>query len=270
MSDHVGTDEFRGAYFRDADLSGASFRECDLRGVRVVGSLVEGLRVSSFAGKGGRVVVDDVDVSAFVASELDRRHPLRVRLRDTRTADEHRTTWAEVERQWDEAAARAERLAAAARHTRVEEEWWFAETLRHLAFAVDLWVGRVVRQEEAPFDPLDLPHTDYPAEGAPELGIDLAAEPTYDEARALHASRRRVAGEVLAALSDEQLDEVRTLAPRRRGGSSRTPCATRWASCCVSTSSTCATPSATCRSWSPGNIRPDPPGGREHQPSVVR
>ena len=81
---HANTRAFRGASFHDADLGGATFRDCDLRGARIVSSFVDGLVVSGFSGRSGPVVVDDVDVSDFVAAELDRRHPERVRLREAR------------------------------------------------------------------------------------------------------------------------------------------------------------------------------------------
>ena len=49
-------------------------------------------------GSTGTVVVDDVDVTAFVAAELDRRHPERVQLRGMRTAEDCRAMWDTVER----------------------------------------------------------------------------------------------------------------------------------------------------------------------------
>src|SRR3954454_3306119 len=120
---HANTRAFAGASFHYADLNGATFRDCDMSGVRIVSSMVDGLVVSGFSGRSGRVVVDDVDVSAYVAAELDRRHPERVRLRDARNADDLRTVWSELERLWDETLARAGRLPEAALHERVDGEW---------------------------------------------------------------------------------------------------------------------------------------------------
>ena len=42
-------------------------------------------------------------------------------------------------------------------HESVNGEWSFAQTLRHLAYATDLWVFRVAQGEPDPYDPLDLP-----------------------------------------------------------------------------------------------------------------
>ena len=73
---HEDTDAFRGATFRRVDLSGASLREVDLSGatirdsdvtgLRIVASLVDDVHLSGHEGV-GRVVVDDVDVSAYVS-----------------------------------------------------------------------------------------------------------------------------------------------------------------------------------------------------------
>ena len=144
-AEYASTDAFRGATFRSADLSGATFRDCSFAGVRITGSDISDLQISGYVESGGGVVVDDVDVTAFVRTELDRRHPERVQLRDARTAEDLRAVWATVERLWAETLARAERLPEDLRHERVDDEWSVVETLRHLVFAVDVWMGRMVR-----------------------------------------------------------------------------------------------------------------------------
>ncbi|WP_319460007.1 DinB family protein [Micromonospora sp. RTP1Z1] len=80
--------------------------------------------------------------------------------------------WDTVERLWSGIVARAERLPEAARHERVDDEWSVVETLRHLVFAVDTSVGRMVLGEPMPYHRLGLPPTDYPTAGTTELGID--------------------------------------------------------------------------------------------------
>ena len=81
-ADYNGTDAFRGASFTSADLTGAKFRDCDLRQVRIVDSWLIDVQVS---GEVGNFVVNDVDVTEFVAAELDRRNPERVQVRSMRT-----------------------------------------------------------------------------------------------------------------------------------------------------------------------------------------
>ena len=145
--------------------------------------------------------------------ELDRRYPERVQLRDARTAEDLRAVWTAVERLWSETRVRAERLPEAVRHERVDDEWSVVETLRHLVFAVDVWMGRMVRGEDRPFHPRGLPTTDYPEAAAAELGIDLAARPSYDDAVAMHAERRAQVSAFLEAVTDAELEEIRTAAP---------------------------------------------------------
>jgi hypothetical protein len=214
-AEYVHTEEFRGATFRNADLTGATFRECDLTGVRIIGSEVKHLQISGFDGVAGTVVVDDVDVTAFVAAELDARYPERVQLRGMRTADDHRAMWDTLEHLWAETVARAERLPQSALDERVAGEWSFVETLRHLVFATDGWVGRMVLQQPAPYHRLALPPTDHPLEHAPDLGVDLDARPSYAEVLAVYADRRALIRRVLTDLTDSDLDQVRTgeLAP---------------------------------------------------------
>jgi hypothetical protein len=136
-----------------------------------------------------------------------------VRLRAARTADDLRAVWAEVELLWADTVAGARRLPEQALHERVDDEWSFVETLRHLVFAIDVWVGRMLRAEPDAFHPLGLPPTDYPQSGAAELGIDLAARPSLDEVVAVHAERATRMREAVGSVTDEQLDQIRTAVP---------------------------------------------------------
>ena len=61
------SEDFRGSSFLGVDLHGATFRDCDVSEVRIVGSDLTGLRVSGFTRGSAGVVVDDVDVTAFVS-----------------------------------------------------------------------------------------------------------------------------------------------------------------------------------------------------------
>jgi DinB superfamily/Pentapeptide repeats (8 copies) len=210
---HANTRAFRGASFHYADLNGATFRDCDMRGVRIVSSFVDGLVVSGFSGRSGRVVVDDVDVSGYVAAELDRRHPERIPLREARTADDLRAVWADLEGLWDDTLGRAGRLPETALHERVHGEWSFVETLRHLVFAVDTWVAGWLQGEAAPFSPLGVPPTDLAPEEWPAIGLDPEARPSFAEAVALFADRRERLRRALAEVTDDQLDQPRTATP---------------------------------------------------------
>jgi uncharacterized damage-inducible protein DinB len=208
------TDEFRSASFTVADLAGSTFRDCNLSDVSIASSYVEGMRISGFDGRAGTVFVDDVDVSAYVHAELDRRYPERLQTREMHTADDLRATWDRIETLWLDTIAHAERLPEDARHERVRGEWSFVETLRHLVFAVDVWVGRMVGDEPMPYHRLGLPPTDYPSEAAAgALGVELSARPAYAEVVAAHADRREQLRAVLGTITDSQLEQMRTAAP---------------------------------------------------------
>ncbi len=215
---HAHTAAFHGASFHDADLFGATFRECDLRDARIVASWLDGLRVSGFAGRLGPVFVEGIDVTPFVSAELDRLHPERVLLRTMRSADDHRSAAAQIEALWAGTIARAGRLPDAVRKERVEHEWSLTETVRHLVFATDCWIGAMVLLDPMPYHRIGLPNTDHPDEAAPAIGIDLSAQPSWEEALAAWAGRRARLDEVLEGLTDALLDEERTAAPAPHWG----------------------------------------------------
>src|SRR5580765_3755714 len=83
--DTAHTDEFRGSRFTVRDLAGARFVDCDLTGVKVVDGWLVGVDLSGYVEG---LVVNGVNVTEFVAQELDRRHPERVQLRTMQDADD--------------------------------------------------------------------------------------------------------------------------------------------------------------------------------------
>ncbi|MDA1367816.1 DinB family protein [Glycomyces algeriensis] len=207
------TDAFRGAVFQSVDLSEAVFRDCDLSRVRITGSAIPALRVSGHAGEIDRLMVNDVDVTDFVRDELDRRSPERVALRAARTPDDFRSMWEVQERLWEDAIARAERLPEATRNERVDDEWSFAETLRHLIFATDIWVGRMARGEARPFHRIGLPTGDYPTDAAREIGVDRDAQPSWDEILEVRAGRATMMRDAVAELTQAEFERVVTAEP---------------------------------------------------------
>jgi hypothetical protein len=194
---------FRGRRFTGADFTGAIFRDCDLRKVKVADSWLVDVNISGLVSN---FVVNDVDVTAFVEAELDRRHPERAQVREMRTADDHRAMWDTIERIWSETVARARRLPEDALHERVDGEWSFVETLRHLVFATDAWASRTVLDEPMPYHPLGYPHSSYPPADAAALGVDLDARPSLDEVMVARADRMAVMRRIVADLTDGELD----------------------------------------------------------------
>ena len=155
-----GDDDLRGAQFTDRDMHGAQFRmvdlrdswfrTVDLRGVHMRGVAlvdadvdgeIEGLRIWG------------VEVAPLVEAELDRRHPERVVLRATEPAD-LRAGWAGLEAMWAVTVDRVASMAPGTQELSVEDEWSFAQTLRHLVLATDVWLGWAILRRERPFHPL--------------------------------------------------------------------------------------------------------------------
>jgi hypothetical protein len=204
------TDVFRGATFTCVDFTGARFRDCDLRKVKISDAWLVDVNVS---GPVDNLVVNDVDVTAYVEAELDRRHPERVRLRGIRTADDYRAMWKTIELLWSDTVARAERLPEPARHQRVDDEWSFVETLRHLVFATDAWASRTILDEPMPFHRLGFTQTSYPPKDAAALGIDLDARPSFAEVMQVRTDRMALVRGIVEALTDTELERMCQRAP---------------------------------------------------------
>jgi uncharacterized protein YjbI with pentapeptide repeats len=188
-----------GARFHNIDLTGARFDLVDLTGVTIRGSALVNVDIS---GEIENLRVNGVDVVPLVEAELNRRYPDRVKMRPA-DADGFREAWAILERLWPRTVERARGLDPELLHERVDGEWSFVETLRHLVFATDAWVRRAVLGEPAPWDPLDLPHDEMPDD--PSVPRDRGARPSLDQVLALRADRMATVRQVLADLTDEQL-----------------------------------------------------------------
>ena len=187
------------AQFHRADLSGASFRLVDLTGVTIRGAALVNMDLS---GMIENLRVNGVDVVPLVEAELNRRYPERAKMSPADAAG-YREAWDILERLWSETVERARGLAPELLHERVDGEWSFIETLRHLVFATDAWVKRAILGVPSPWDPLDLPHDEMPDE--PSVPRDLDARPSLGEVLALRADRMATVRQVLAGLTDEKL-----------------------------------------------------------------
>jgi uncharacterized damage-inducible protein DinB len=185
--------------FHDVDLSGSKFDLVDLSRVTIKRAALVDVEISAEISN---LRINGVDVVPLIEAELDRQYPDRAKMRPA-DADGFRAAWQILERLWQGTIDRARQLDPELLHERVDGEWSFIETLRHLAFATDAWVSRAVLGEQTPWDPLDLPHdemSDHP--GVPR---DLDARPSLEEVLVLRADRQAVVRRVLATLTDEQL-----------------------------------------------------------------
>jgi hypothetical protein len=197
-----GSEQYRGARFAVADLRGTRFTDCDMTGVTIRDCWLVNVSISGYLSN---VTVNGVDVTDFVSAELDRQHPERVQFREGQTADDVRAIWDTIERLWAQATERAGQLPAAALDQQVNEEWSFAQTLRHLVFITDAWASRTVLDEEMPYHRLGLPQSWYPAADAAALGIDLSAQPGYADILAARADRMAVMRRIVAGLTAADL-----------------------------------------------------------------
>jgi hypothetical protein len=121
------------------------------------------------------------------------------------------TAWRTNAASWTATVARARRLQEPRLHERVDGEWSFVETLRHLVFVTDVWVRDVVEEAPSPFHPWGMPPTFRAADGA-TLGIDADASPSLDEVLAVRAERMTQAERAFRGLTADAL--ARRCAPR--------------------------------------------------------
>lgn len=114
-----------------------------------------------------------------------------------------------LEGMWAGTVDRARGLDPALLHERVAGEWSFTQTLRHLSFATECWVGRGVLGIPAPWHPLSLPWEQW--EDEPGVPNDPDARPSLDEALELRAERQAMVHRALDGLREGQLDGTCTI-----------------------------------------------------------
>lgn len=208
MTEFVG-EELPGSRFERVDLSGSTFRrvdlsDADLRGVALHRARMRGVEMGDveISGEIWGLTVNGVEVTAFVEAELNRRYPQRSLMQPT-DPDGFRRAWDVLEELWADTVARAQRLGPGLLHASVDGEWSFIETLRHLLYATDAWVRRVILGDPSPWHPLDLPFDEAPdVAGTPR---DRAARPSLAEVLALRRDRRDGVRRFLAGLDQAGL-----------------------------------------------------------------
>ena len=209
MRTFSGSDDLQGAEFRDADLRGARFVEADLSGAVLRGVDVQGVEIEApwLFKDGGPLHVNGVDVARLVDTELDRRFPGRA---DRRAADPDglRAAWAAVERTWETTLARVAAMPEGAVDVSVDGEWSFAETLRHLVMATDLWLGRAVLEIEQPLHPLGVPYAGHETDGG-DMSVFTTVTPSFEEVLEARAGRVAMVRDFLAGATPETLAEAR-------------------------------------------------------------
>ena len=209
MTAFTRSDKLRGATFVDADLHGARFVGADLSGVVMRGVDVSGADIDApWLPDGDNFLrINGVDVVPFVEAELDRRFPGRSERRAT-DPDGLRAAWTALERTW---AATLERVAAMPVGTvdvSVDGEWSFAQTLRHLVLATDMWLGRGILEIEQPFHPIGQLDASFASDGR-DVSVFATKTPSYAEVIEVRAGRVAMVRDFLATVTPEVLVAAR-------------------------------------------------------------
>jgi hypothetical protein len=195
--------------FVEEDLRGAEFRECDLDGARFVGVAMRNVEINGLVGQ---LVVNGVDVTGYVQTELDRRYPVRLLIRSDEPAD-LRDAWRQLNADWATTIARMRETPGVERES-VNGEWSAVQTLRHLIFVHDSWFRRCCLGSTDLFTPMGIGPSVEPYRAA--HGLDPSLEPTIGEvatvrqmqAAELESWLESVTPEVLAATAPVPDDDV--------------------------------------------------------------
>lgn len=197
-------EEFEGQDLSDAvfwgvDLRRATFRDVDLSGADVSHAVLQDVRIDGIVE---RLVVNGVDVTDVVNAG-DPWYPLRTMVRPATPADAV-AAWDALAAAWADAIERARRLPDDRRHAKVDGEFSFVETLRHLVFGADKWFVLPILGDTT-MDPMGLANTgslglDWP-------GVDRAAAPSFDEAVAARAAQVARIRARLVTLTADELDQ---------------------------------------------------------------
>jgi hypothetical protein len=118
--------------------------------------------------------------------------------------DAARTFSSAVANQLDNTIARASSFTEGQRKTRVDDEWSTVESLQHICFVIDVWLGRTIKGEADPFHPIGLPPHFVPRK-LPGSSIDPDADPTFDEACEVLRGRLAKLDEYCDALTADEL-----------------------------------------------------------------
>jgi hypothetical protein len=187
--------EFSGVHLHAASFEGARLTDADLSGADISGAI---------AG----TLVNGVEIEPLVQAELDRRCPERVKLRALDVAG-LREGWAMLEDLWGATTDRAASLPEGLQSRRVDGEWSFLETLRHLIFATDCWLFRGVHLASRPYHPWGLPWAGVSAEWSGQLGLDVSATPSLDALLPVRRDHQQAVRATLEQLTEGELAEVR-------------------------------------------------------------
>ena len=205
MATFSRSDDLQGAEFIDANLRDARFVRADLSGIVMRGVDVQGADIDApwlFDGE-SFLRVNGVDVIPLVEAELNRRFPGRA---DRRAGhpDRLRAAWAMLEQTWAATLERVASMPVGTVDVSVGGEWSFAQTLRHLVLATDMWLGRGILEMDQPFHPIGQLDA-----GTKDDDLDMSTfttvTPSYAEVLEVRAGRVAKVRDFLAAVTSDGL-----------------------------------------------------------------
>jgi hypothetical protein len=207
MATFSHSDDLQKAEFRGVNLSGARFAESNLSGVVMRGVDIAGSDIDApwLLEDGGVLRVNGIDVAPFVEAELNRRFPGRAERRAT-DPDSLLAAWAALEHSWAATIERAAAMPAGTVDVSVDGEWSFAQTLRHLVLATDMWLGLGIMKLEQPFHPLGLMGG---SSDRFDMSVFTAETPSYAEVLQVRAGRVAMVRDFLASVTPEELVAAR-------------------------------------------------------------
>ncbi|MBO0728349.1 MAG: DinB family protein [Acidimicrobiaceae bacterium] len=191
-----------GARLEDADFSHARLHAPNFEGARITDAWLCNADIS---GDLEGLRLNGVEVAPLVTAELERRFPERAKLR---AADPEglADAWAMIESVWKATVARARGLPEPMLHQRVDDEWSFVETLRHLVMATDSWLRRMVKGMARPYHPWGLAGS-WLTDPA-SWGIDPEARPSLQEVLELRRERMDEVQQTIGAVTTGELERV--------------------------------------------------------------
>jgi uncharacterized protein YjbI with pentapeptide repeats len=193
-----------GARIEDADFSDARLHAPDFRGAKITDASFYGADIS---GDLEGLILNDVEVAPLVMAERERRFPELAMLR-AGDPEGLIAAWAMIEATWQGTVALALALPESSLHARVDDEWSFVETLRHLILATDIWLRRMVKGMERPYHPWGVAGSWLSDPSS--WGLDYEATPTVDEVLAVRRERMSEVKETIADLSEAELERICT------------------------------------------------------------
>jgi hypothetical protein len=194
-------DKGSGRRLDDADFSYTRLHSPNFEGAKITDGWLANADISGFIGG---LRVNGVTIAPLVTAELDRMSPERILLRagDPSGLAEG---WALIERVWADTVSRARTLPAALLSERVDGEWSFLETLRHLISATDSWYYRMIRQSEHPYHPWGISAS---SSDAAAIGLDGTANPGLDEILEVRSQRMDDVKATIQGLDAQELERI--------------------------------------------------------------